>query len=239
MPILVPLENLQQFAAINLTLDQGRDPGAVTMPNTAQIAVHWVTSSGKGATMVWHAQYSGGFTGSQAQANTIMAGLTSGANWTAFATYINTAAGISSVTIRDINTANQPIITSNAAAVMGTSASPALPDETAAVVTLRTAFTGRQMRGRAYVPGWATNALAAGNVIAAGAVTALGNWASIWAGVLSTSGYLFGIGHYHRVAYTSIKTGVLHPDRPAGLVPITNVTVRDNHWDSMRRRGLR
>lgn len=239
MPTLVSLANVQQLAAVNLTSDPGRDPGAVTIPSTAEIGVHWVTASLVGASIIWHASYSGVFNGTIAQANSILTGLTSGANWTAFAAFINNQAGISAVTIRDVNTRDNAPIQSTGAGVLGTSASPALPDETAAVVTLRTARAGKQNRGRSYVPGWATNALGAGNIIAPTAVTALNNWASIWAGVMSAQGYTFGVGHFHRLAYTSLKTGVSYPERPAGLVPIINVVVRDNHWDSQRRRGLK
>jgi hypothetical protein len=89
-----------------------------------------------------------------------------------------------------------------------------------------------------FVPGWATNALGTGNTINPAAVTALGNWGSIIAGALSASGYIWCVGHVARQAYTG-STGTSHPARPAGSVPITTVAVRDNHWDSQRRRGLK
>jgi hypothetical protein len=89
-----------------------------------------------------------------------------------------------------------------------------------------------------YVPGFASNAMATGNVIAATTMTAVNNWAGIIAGVLSAQGYIWCVGHPARQAYTGI-TGTAHPARIAGTVPITTVSVRDNHWDSQRRRGLK
>jgi hypothetical protein len=137
-----------------------------------------------------------------------------------------------------MSVANQPIISSGAGGATGTSSGTELPDEVALVVTERTAFTGPQNRGRMYIPGWATTALGANNTAAAAAVTALGNWAGNIAGILSAQGYTWCVGHVARQAYTG-STGTQHPARVAGTVPITTVAVRDNHWDSQRRRGLR
>jgi hypothetical protein len=89
-----------------------------------------------------------------------------------------------------------------------------------------------------FIPGWATNALASGNVVAAAAVTALQSWANTLGGTYSANGMPVALGHKARAAYTG-TSGTPHPARPAGLVPITNLVVRDNHWDSMRRRGLK
>ena len=238
MARLVNLANFQQFTAINLTADPGYDPGHRTIPQTAQIRLVWGMQDGKLGYNVLHGSYQGAYSGSQAQANTMLAGLTAGANWTALAAFLAPDTNLTYVDIRDLGQPDAPIIPSLGTVHPGTSAGSALPSEVAAVVTLRTAFTGPANRGRMYVPNWATNALAAGNVIAPGAVTALGNWASIIAGVLSTSGYVFGVAHFSRLAYTG-STGTPHPARPAGLVPITTVSVRDNHWDTIRRRGLK
>jgi len=193
---------------------------------------------GRSAHNVLHASYSGPFHGSTSEANAILTGLNAGTQWTAFAAFLAAPNGILSVTIRDLNVVDAPLISSTIGGQAGTSASPSLPNEVALVVTLRTASTGPQNRGRMFIPNLATNALGTGNVVAAGALTAVNNWASIISGVLSASGYNWGIGHYHRLAYTGAG-GRLHPERAAGIVPITTVTVRDNHRDTQRRRGLK
>lgn len=238
MPRVVALANFQQFAAINLSSDPGYDRDDHRIPNCADIVLTWTQENGVIARNVLHGSYTGGFAGTVAQCNAILTGLGTGAQWTALAGFLAPSTSLAFVSIRDRNAENQPIISSNGAAHPGTSAGTALPNEVAAVVTLRTAFTGPAHRGRIYVPGWATTALGTGNVIAAAAVTALGNWASIIAGVLSQSGYLFCIGHAHRIAYDSAAGGH-HDERPAGTVPVQSVAVRDNHWDTQRRRGLK
>lgn len=238
MARIVSLENLQQFAAVQLTSDPGYIGGPEVIPGVARIYLRWVLGDGKQALNVLHGRYTGTFIGSQAQATSILTGLTSGAQWTALAAHLAPTIALNQVWIQDVNTGGQPIIVSSPGGANGTSTGTELPDEVALVLTLRTGGIGRENRGRMFIPGWATTALATGNVVAAAAVTALQNWGSIISGVLSAQGYSWGIGHRARAAYTGV-TGTEHPARPAGLVPIQTVVVRDNHWDSQRRRGLR
>jgi len=238
MSPLVNVANLQTFQAVNLLKDPGYDPSDHRIPNCARISLVWSLDGGRFARNELHGSYSGTFNGSQAQCNAILSALTTGTNWTSLAAFLAPTCQLGNVVIRDLNQENQPPIASNGPAAPGTSSGSAMPVEVAAVATLRTAFTGPAHRGRIYVPGWATNALGTGNVIAAGAVTALQNWSSIIAGAFSAQGYVFCIGHPHRLAYTGAG-GRQHPARDAGTVPITSVAVRDNHWDTQRRRGLK
>jgi len=238
MARVVALDNLSQFAAVNLQSDGGYIGGPKVIPQAAEITLYWALGSGKSGHNVLIGRYSGGFAGSTAQANSIMTGLTSGAAWSGLAAFLAPTVGLGNISIRDLNQPNQPLILNNNSGAPGASAGVELPNETAVVVTTRSAFTGPANRGRMYVPGWASNALGSGNTVAAGAVTALNTWASIIAGVLSAQGYIWCIGHQARQAYTG-SSGTQHPARVAGTVPITTVAVRDNHWDSQRRRGLR
>jgi len=235
---VINLSNLQQFTAVNLSSDPGDVGGPVVIPNTIQVNVVWTLTDGKLAANVLYASVSGAFQPTVTIANNLLTGLNTGASWTALAAFMPNTLGLAGVRLRDVRTANQPLILSTAAAAAGSSASPALPDETAVVVTLRTALAGAQNRGRMFVPGWATNALATGNVIAAAAVTALNNWANTIPTVMSGQGMTFSLGLRERAAYTGI-TGTQHPARPARAQPITSQSVRDNHWDTQRRRGLK
>lgn len=237
MARIVALDSIQQFAAINLSSDPGYDPSDQTIPQVADITLLWGQGSGIVAHNVLHGQYQGAFNGTVAKADAILTGLGTGAQWTALAAFLAPGAQLAAVLIRDRNLPDQPIIQSAGGGHPGTSTGTELPNEVALVVTKRTAFTGPAHRGRLYIPGWATNALGANNTVAATAVTAANNWASIIAGVLQAQGFTFGIGHVQRKAYTGAG-GKPHPARPKGFVPITSVAVRDNHWDSQRRRGL-
>jgi len=237
---IIDLSKVTSFTAVNLLLDGGAIPGPVVIPFAAQISLVWNLTDGKQAHVVTYGRYSGSFSGTVTQANALLSGLLSaGGMYATLAAFMPTTGSLAFVTIRDVNSANQPLITSTGTAGPGTSASPALPDETAAVITLRTALVGRGNRGRMYIPNFATNALAAGGVIAPAVVTALNNWAGQFAGVYSGQGYTWALGQKHRQAYTSPITGRAFPERPAAAPTITNSVVRDNHWDSQRRRGLK
>jgi len=235
---IIPLDQLQQFAAVNLLSDPGAVGGPVLIPSCAQIVLHWFEEDGKNAHNVLYGRYSGPFAGTTTQANGIMTALTTGAAWTAMAAFLATSTSFAAVQIRNVAIQDQPIIGSTTPSAAGSSASAALPNEMAIVATLRTALAGQSGRGRMYVPGFATNALGAGNVISAAAVTAVQNWAATIPGALNTQGYVHVLGLRERAQYTG-TTGTVHPARAANSVPITAVVVRDNHWDSQRRRGLR
>ena len=208
------------------------------MPSCAQVVLNWVQDDGKSAHNVMYGRYTGAFAGTVAQANAITSALASGAQWSAMAAFMATTTGLTTVSLRDVNTPNNPVITATSGGSLGTSASPAMPNEVAIVGTLRTAKTGPQNRGRLYIPGFATNALGAGNVISAAVVTAVQNWLNTISAALSAQGYTWVIGQPHRIAYTGI-TGTQHPERLATSTPITSAIVRDNHWDTNRRRGLK
>lgn len=238
MPI-VPLDRLQQFAAVNVLLDPGAIGGPVIVPQCAQVVLVWQLTDGKEAHNVLYGRYAGSFSGSVAQADAILAALTADARWTALAAHLVSTASLHRVRLRDVNTANQPIIDGTLSEHPGTGVPPALPDEVAACLSLHTGLSGRQNRGRMYIPGFAAGAVAAGGVISATTVADLAAWANnVIFTALSGSGYTWVIGHQARQAYTG-STGTPHPARPAGSEIITEAIMRDNHWDTIRRRGLR
>jgi hypothetical protein len=236
------LSDLQQFAAINLTLDLGAIAGPRHAPGCADITLFFNLTDGKVAHIVLTGRYAGAFHGTTAECNAISAALHAGTPWTTLTPFLATGTVFSGVTIHDINPTDGSGATAVPGAVTqpGTSTGIALPSEVAAVITKRTGFSGPQNRGRMYFPGWATTALGASDVIAPAAVTALGNWATTNVGsALSGSGYTHVLAQMARAAYTSPITGRDFPARDAGSIAITALQVRDNHWDSQRRRGLR
>jgi len=237
MPI-VRLDNFQQFSAINVLSDPGHIAGPKIVPQCAQITLTWNHVNGKFFHVVLAGRYAGAFAGTVAQCNSILTALTTGASWTALATYIHPTAALTSVQIRNIAIADQPILSSSASGQVGTSTGSPLPGEVAAVITLRTALTGQANRGRAYISGWGTNALGTVDTIAAATVTALQNWANTIPAAITSGGYTWCLALPARSAYTGTG-GRLHPARDARTQDITSQTVRDNHWDTQRRRGLK
>lgn len=238
MPLVIPLDRLQQFAAVNVLVDQGLIQGPKLVDNCAQITLRFSLESGKVGHVVLGGRYIPPFAGTVTQANAIHTALSTGAAWTAVAAFMPTSTIFTGVDIRNIHLPDQAIISSTSTAAPGTSASAALPSEVAAAFTLRTGLTGPRYRGRAYIPGFATNALGAGNLVAAAAVTALNNWQGTFAAALSAQGYTWCLALPARNAYTSIKTGRVFPARPKETPSITAAPM-NNHWDSQRRRGLK
>jgi hypothetical protein len=235
---VINLANFDQFTAINVLSDPGLDPTPHVIPFGIEILVDWFLENGKGAHNVLCGSRTDGLGVTQAQANAIFTALSTGAAWTALAAFLSSTTNLTNVSMRDLRAFNQPVISSNLPQVLGTSASPTLPSEVALAATFRTALVGPGNRGRMYVPGWATNALATGNVVAPAAMTALQNWLNTIPTALAAQGYTFCLRQPSRVGYTG-ETGKIHAARPAGTLPIITQTVRDNHWDSQRRRGLK
>src|SRR5215471_4977412 len=172
---LVALENVQQFAAINLLADQGLIAGPKIVTNCAEISLLFTLGSGKVGHIVLGGRYTPPFAGTAAQANAILAALTGSAAWTTLAAHISPQTSLHQVTIRNIHIAEQPVIPSAITEHVGTSTGIDMPNEVALVISLGTGLSGPRYRGRMYVPGWATTALGTNNLVAAAAVTALQN----------------------------------------------------------------
>jgi hypothetical protein len=238
MPRLIALDQLQQFTAVQLLSDPGAIGGPKLCPSVAEIVMVWTLSGGKIAHNVMHGRYTGTFAGTVAQANSIVTALTTGGPYTAFATHLASTTALGQVYIRDIAVPNQPAINSTLFGPPGTGAGVAMPNEVALCITAHTALAGRANRGRIYIPGWHTAATAADNTVVAQAVTDLQGWANTIQGAVTASGYQLVIAQPARQAYIG-STGTSHPARPAGSTTVSSLFVRDNHWDSQRRRGLK
>jgi hypothetical protein len=235
---LVRLDRLQQFAVVDLRLDPGHDPSSVTIPQCMEVRWFYQLDDGKTGRIITHASYAGSYPGSVTLANSLFTDLSTSGPYALLNIYFNTQGSWAGIELRDLNAANQGIIQSDAPAIAGNGTGSPLPDEVAAVATLRTALTGQQNRGRMYFPNWNTLALGAGNTIAPDAVNSLQSFINNIPVHYTANGIEMAIGHFHRLSYTG-STGRVHPERPAGTVPVTQIVVRDNHWDTQRRRGRR
>lgn len=239
MSRFIPISSLQTVQAINLSSDPGYDHTDHVIPNCTEVRLVFSLADAKPAHIITHARYTGVFPGTTAMADAIHAGLGTGASWTALAGFLNAQGSFDRVDLRDKNVENAAYITGTTTATPGTGTGTQFPDEVSAVITLRTAKVGRSFRGRMFVPNWNSTAMGPSNTIIGAAVTALQNWANTIKGVYSGQGLTLVIGQPHRLAYTSPHTGAQIPERLAGTVDVTTLSVRDNHWDSQRRRGLK
>lgn len=236
---LVRIDQLQQFAAVNLLSDPGAVGGPVVIPFAVQVVLNWSIAGGKTGHNVLYGRSTGVPAPTVAQAQSIFSALTTGGLWTSFATHLANVVSLTGVTLTSVHSAGQPSFVSTGAGVAGTNAAVAMPSEMAVCVTLRTALRGASNRGRMYIPGYAVDQVIAGNLISATCVTDTAAWANNIRTVLSAQSYTWAIGQRERVAYIG-NTGTAHPARAANCsVDVTSAIVRDNRWDSQRRRGLR
>jgi len=235
---VIDLSNFPTFQAINLLTDPGYDRADHVIPNCIQVVLNWSLEDGKLAHNVLHGRVTASFTPTAPVATAIFNGLTASLTSSTMLATLATTTSFTGVTLRDLRVANMPLVSSTGAAVPGTLAGEALPNEVAAVITLRTAFAGRSARGRIYTMGFGVGVTAPGNVIASNVVTSIGNWANSIPTVFTSQGLTFCLGLPHRLAYVS-AAGTPHAERLATTLDVTSQTVRDNHWDSQRRRGLK
>lgn len=236
---LIRIDQLQQFAAVNLTSDPGAIGGPVVIPFAVQVNIQWGLPDGKKGHNILYGRSTGVPTPSVSQAQAIFSAITTGGLWTALAGHLSNASALESVTLTSVHTAGQPSFVSTGAGVNGSNAALGLPAEVALCVTLRTALRGAQNRGRMYIPGYSIDQVIAGNLVSATAVSDTAAWANNIKAVLSAQSYTWCIGQRARSEYIG-STGTLHPARAANAnVDVSSAIVRDNRWDSQRRRGLK
>lgn len=239
MARLVSLANLEQFAAVNLNADPGLDPSNPPIPGV-EVRLNWTQEDGKTAHNVLFAEVPVNYTVLKSDADAMLTALTTGAGWTGMAAFMATNTGLSSVSLRDHRQNDMPYINSTVGpGSPGASASPSLPNEVAVCVTLRTDRVGPNWRGRMFIPNFATNALGAGNVVAATAVTAINAWVQTIFTAFTARTFTWSLGLHSRIQYTSPITGKVHPARSAQVIHVLTANCRDNRWDSQRRRGLK
>lgn len=218
--------------------DAGRIPGAIVIPNTVQVRLIWALPNGKTVYNVLHGSVGGAFSVTATHAEAIFTAIKASAGWTALKARLNTGVSLAGVDLRDLRVANQPLAASTSAASAGTGLGTALPPGDALVVTLRTAGAGRGFRGRVYLPGFDSTALAAGGVAAAGTVTDSTSFVTAVQTALTAEGITMGIAQPARQQYTG-STGAVHAARSAGIQAVTSIVTRNNVFDHQRRRAGR
>jgi hypothetical protein len=238
---VLDVSRYQQFAAINVLADPGYINGPRIIPNTCKVVLNWNLTSGHVAHNVLYAAYTGASPISVAIANAMHAQMTlAGGNWDLMAGFLANTVNLAGITLVDIRSETGLEISSTDAPKPGTSISTALPDEMALAVSIATQVRGPSGRGRFYLPGFASNAMGAGNVVATPAFNAVAAWAgqTFYNSILQNIGQP-GLGLFARAAYTSPITGRQFPARASNLLVPVTFGLRDNHWDTQRRRGLR
>lgn len=212
----------------------GYIPGPLVIPNTVQVRLMWNLADGSFASNVLHAQKAGVLV-DQTMADDLYTNITGAAGFAAYMDLLSSDVSLLRVGIKDLDTANQVEWESSAAASPGTGVGNALPEEVALVVTLRTNLAGRAHRGRVYLGGFiVTTCTAQGK--ATGALTAAAaTFIQNVSDAMDALGLQFGVAHRGHAEYVNAR-GVTVPAELPGTDPVQAVIVRDNQFDSQRRR---
>jgi hypothetical protein len=234
---IINLSQATTFQAVEISDDPGRIPGKHAIPNCVQIKLQWGQVDGIEATNVLHARYVPPFSPTPTIAEAVHQALAALFTSAGLEAFWPSGSSFFNVSLRDLNTLDQPEVPGTPGAMLGTSTQGPIPNEMAAVLTEQTGQTGPGSRGRIYLPNWAANAVASSGVIDPALMTALTAVANGLIGALLPSGLNLALALPARAAYTGI-TGATHPARIDQTMDVSAVVVRDNTWDSQRRRGL-
>lgn len=236
---ILAVDQLQQFTAVELLSDPGHDPSPKPINNCMEVRLDYSMPDAKVGHNVLHARYPSTYPGTVTLANTLKTAFVSLFTSSALSSSLSTGLILTSVSLRDLGQLNQAyIVSSSAGSAVGTDATQPLPLEVAAVITERTNVSGPGGRGRIYMFGFTIGSLAAGNVITGSTFNQLQTFANGLQGVFSASQLTMCLALPSRIQYTG-STGRVHPARAAQTADVVGLVVRDNHWDSQRRRGLR
>lgn len=144
------------------------------------------------------------------------------------------------VDVRDMRNSNNPLIASTSPSVSGTAAvanTPMAP-QVAIVLTLRTAQAGQAFRGRVYAGGLSTAVQdGTGHILGSASAqwrSAIVNFQTV---IVTQGATSLGIAQRFLPSRPG-HGGVTLPERPAGIVPVNAFVIRDNVFDTQRRRSI-
>lgn len=217
-------------------VDLGRIPGPVIIPTGIEVDLVWNIEPSKQVKNVLHGVVAGGFVATATVAQAVYAAIIASGAWTAYKAYVNAGCSLQGVNLRDLRSANNPLVMSTGAATAGTGAGLALPAGVSAVVKLSTAAAGRSNRGRVYLPGLDSGVLNTntGQFLAA-FQTAANNFLAEVQTALAGQSITLALANPARQGYTGRK-GAVHAARGANMVTITSMAMRNLQPYSQRRR---
>ncbi len=205
----------------------------LVVPNGVQVRLRW-SYNGKLAYNVLGGSVGGGYVNSQAHADALGTAVIGRFTSSGMKALCASTTEMLGVGIRDVRTANQVEYQSVAAGVIGTGAGDPLPNELAAVVTLRTALAGKHFRGRAYFSGANEAQNDAAGHIDAGFNTAIVSFLTGVEADMATEGITLAV--LSRPNYLNLVPPLDVESYAGGVNAVTSIVARDVLWDSQRRR---
>lgn len=196
---------------------------SLVIPNTVQVTLNWTLGGTPWAANVLHYINDLSTPVNQALADALHAKVTAALTSSSIRPQWGTNWSFASVSVRDLDVANQPMYTSTGSPVAGTAATETMPAQNCVVVTVRTALAGKSYRGRVYLSGWAEVANLNSGLIATPARTA-------------AQAFVAALDELEDLGFPySLKLGVASRTLEV-TTPATGYVVRDAVWDAQRRR---
>lgn len=216
-------------------VDGGRIRGPQNVPNVLEIRFVVQLPNGRNSVGVLHGAFTSAPTNLQTLANTLFTSLSSA--WaTNLGALMSTTTRFTSVAVRDMTSALNPIFIGTGTAAVGTDPANAMPPRLAAVLTENVAIRGRGMNGRIFLGGWTVTADAGAGLMSGAAQTALNAFGTAVFSAISAQTLIPCVAQVPRQAYLGL-TGLAHPARAASHVNVNSYTSRDLIWDGQRRRS--
>jgi hypothetical protein len=215
--------------------DAGRIPGKFAISNCVEIRLIWQITTTRQAAVTLNGRNPGTTAVNISLANNALTQF--GQAWEShLALYSPTAVVLGAAMVRDMSSADNPFIISDAAGFSGTSASPLMPQEVALVLTENISVRGRGAKGRLYIPGFATNADNGDGTALDAVRLAMNAMGTAWIAAFTPLALAPALAKPARQAYVGV-TGTPHDARDAGIATVTSYVCQDVVWDSQRRRS--
>lgn len=193
---------------------------ALVVNNTVQIRLIWQLSGSDFAVNVMHAIKDNPLgTADQGAADALAADLQALYVPSAMRGLIHPTVALARVGVRDLDTPNNPEFLAPLTGTTGNAATDILPLNVALCCTLRTDRAGGSYRGRYYQTGFTEGNNTAG-LAGPTVVTGLQDWVTRIQTAMGDNGY--------QLSVASRKLGESNA--------VTSIIVRDNRWDTQRRR---
>jgi hypothetical protein len=221
--------------------DPGHIPGPVFINGVAAIRLFWRLKNGKLAFNVLHGKIEGSPITTQAAVDTLFTNIKGALSDSGLLAALDVETILQKVGYRNMSSDSPGVgyaeIISAGTEMPGTaSGGSSLPAQIALVVSLRTAFSGQANRGRCYLGGFNTGAQDLAGRVQGGVADNAVDFLEGVQSALDTAGHQLCIAQPARKAYVG-RTGTNHPARDADSVPVTNIVVLNNVWDTQRLRS--
>jgi hypothetical protein len=205
----------------------------LVLATAVQVRLHW-SFNGALCFNVLGGIVGGGYSNSQAHANALGTAVLASFTSSGLKALMASTTSLIAAGIRDLRTANQVEYVSVASPVVGTGSGDPLPNELAAVVTLRTALAGKSFRGRNFFSGGIKAESDSAGLIVAAFNSALAAFVTDVQTNMTSEGITLAVLSAPR--YANLVPPLDVQTYAGAATPVTAIVTRDTEWDTMRSR---